>query len=70
MGVVALVIVITRGGGGDANIYVSRTLRLSKAGLTWVTFSHTLGGEEDPLILVAGLGEEAPCIGLGRHSGK
>ena len=36
--------------------------------VTWVTFSHTLGGEENPLILVASLGEEAPCISLGRHS--
>ena len=37
---------------------------------TWVTFPHALGGEENPLILVACLGEEASCIGLGRHSEK
>ena len=56
-------------GEGALGGYNPNTIQSSQSdGLTWMTFSDTLGGEENPLILVAGLGEEAPCISLGRHS--
>ena len=42
-------------GEGRYKYLLRSTVRPGKDSLTWVTFSHTLGGEENPLILVAGL---------------